>query len=276
MTHSMTCDQFETVLPQLLDDESAAATLSPVLRAHLDRCAECRSLLEDLGDLRALAAQLPALIPTRDLWNGIAARIEAPVVPLVEGIRVRPIRRQVTWRTAGVAAAGLVALTTAVTYGLTRPSDSPAPATMVAEIPRHGTVPDTLGIRMVTAPARSETYSPPSPARLSGPNPRRTGIVLAANQQEQEQPRRRESAKVVYDREVVRLQAIVDSGRARLDPATVALLDRNLRIIDTAIEQCNQALVKDSASAFLLESLNNAYQTKVKLLRIAAAAASRG
>jgi hypothetical protein len=105
-------------------------------------------------------------------------------------------------------------------------------------------------------------------------------IVLAANgdqgpDQPQPQPRRREAAKAVYDREINRLRAIVDSGRHKLDPATVALLDRNLRIIDTAIEQCNTALQRDSSSTFLIESLNNAYQTKVKLLRIAAAAASR-
>ena len=122
----------------------------------------------------------------------------------------------------------------------------------------------------------------PVPARMAPA--RRSTIVLAANdvqsaqgrESTQQPTRRREAAKVVYDREIGRLRAIVDSGRHKLDPATVAILDRNLRVIDLAIEQCNEALARDSSSTFLIESLNNAYQTKVKLLRIAAAAASRG
>jgi hypothetical protein len=123
----------------------------------------------------------------------------------------------------------------------------------------------------------------PVPVIVATQAPRAPTMLLTANDQlestdpddAQQQPRRREAAKVVYDREIGRLRAIVDSGRARLDPATVALLDRNLRIIDTAIAQCTRALRSDSTSTFLIESLNNVYQTKVKLLRLAAAAASR-
>jgi hypothetical protein len=128
----------------------------------------------------------------------------------------------------------------------------------------------------MSLPIRVVAMPPATPRRTSA-------FVLAGNgtentegpDQPQQQPRRREQAKAVYDREISRLQAIVDSGRSKLDPGTVAKLDRNLRIIDAAIEQCNQALLRDSTSAFLIESLNNVYQTKVKVLRIAAAAASR-
>lgn len=259
MTTSMTCEQFEEILPQLLDDETSAIALTPIVRAHLDGCVECRLLLDDLTAIRSKAAALPALVPSRDLWSGIAARIEAPVVPLVEGVGVRPIRRQLSWRTAGLVAAGLVALTTAVTYRLARRDVVASPAT-VATVPARTT--DTAHTVIAQAPAMEGVK-----------NPAPSTIVLASNNQGQ--PRKREG-KVEYDREVARLRAIVDSGRTRLDPATVAILDRNLRVIDLAIEQCNQALTRDSASTFLIESLNNAYQTKVKLLRMAAAAASRG
>jgi hypothetical protein len=276
MTHSMTCEQFEHILPQLLDDESAAAALTPMARAHLDGCAACRSLHADLMAIRSEARGLPALVPERDLWSGIAARIQAPVVPLVEGVRARPARRQLSWRSAGIAAAALMVITTAITYQITRRTQ--APPLVASALPAPG--PANQGAVSPAAPASR----PPAPASGSGTvepaavvpvgggrTAGRPPIVLASNQ-----PRQREPAEAVYDREISRLRAIVDSGRTRLDPATVALLDRNLRIIDLAIEQCRQALVRDSASTFLIESMNNAYQTKVKLLRVAAVAASRG
>ena len=277
MTPSMTCEQFEVILPQLLDEESAAASMTPLARAHLDGCADCRSVFDDLNALRASARALPGLTPTRDLWSGIASRIEASVVPLVEGRPVRRPRRQLSWRSAGVAAAALVAVNLAVTYQVVQRSQlAIAPVATVADASHPvGTTPDTSG-----SPFTELTGTKSSPGLASAtpeiimPTRARASIVLATNQSIQ--PQQREAARVVYNREITRLRAIVDSGRQKLDPATVAILERNLRVIDSAIEQCNDALLRDSGSAFLIESLNNAYQTKVKLLRIAAAAASRG
>jgi hypothetical protein len=40
-------------------------------------------------------------------------------------------------------------------------------------------------------------------------------------------------------------------------------------VIDDAIAQCKLALAKDPASRFLMESLNNALENKVELLRTA-------
>jgi len=88
------------------------------------------------------------------------------------------------------------------------------------------------------------------------------GITVVANEQKPTQ----------YDREIVSLRAVLDSGRGRLDPATVAILERNLTIIDSAIAQCRSALQKDPSSQFLMQSLSSAYQNKVRLLRVAAQA----
>jgi hypothetical protein len=43
-----------------------------------------------------------------------------------------------------------------------------------------------------------------------------------------------------------------------------------LQVIDDAITQCKRALQKGPASRFLIESLNDAFDTKVQLLRTAA------
>ena len=272
MSISMTCEQFEAALPQLLDD-AAEPAMTPVVREHLDRCGECRTLFDDLQALRVEACALPPLVPSRDLWAGIAARIEAPVVPMVEGQRSITPRRHMTWRTAGIAAAALIALNLGVTWELVHSRADARVETIATavEAPRSiGTPPDTS---MTPAPF----VVPPAyvaPRVEAAPGPGRSTIVLASNVESQ--PQQRESARAVYNREITRLRAIVDSGRNRLDPATVAILERNLRVIDNAIDQCNEALARDAASTFLVESLNNAYQTHVKLLRLAAAAASRG
>lgn len=280
MTLSMTCEQFEAILPDLLDDDTAPAAMTHAVRGHLAACAACAALHADLERIRERAGALPELQPGRDLWNGIASRIETPIVPLVDGVAARPPRRQLSWRAAGVAAVLLVVVNAGVTYQLLRrgvalaPDQAKSAATAVASTPMPA--PSVMRTTVEPEPILIPAPSRPEPRRSSAPT-----FVLATNGEQgpenpQQQPtRRREAARLVYDREINRLRAIVDSGRSKLDPATAAILDRNLRIIDTAIEQCNEALTRDSSSSFLLESLNNAYQTKVKLLRIAAAAASR-
>lgn len=266
---TMTCDQFEDLLPQLLDDDTVA--VPPAAGAHLDACAACRALYTDLTGIRSAAATLGPITPSRDLWSGIEARIRTPVVPLVEGMAIPKPRRQISLRTAAIAAGVLALINAGVGYQFMKPAAPEAPAPEV---------PAPSAMRSVVR--QEPTMMVPLPVPMTPVSPRRSTIVLATNgidqgpDQPQQQPRPREAAKVVYDREIARLRAIVDSGRHRLDPATAALLDRNMRIIDTAIQQVNEALARDSSSSFLIESLNNAYQTKVKLLRIAAAAASRG
>jgi hypothetical protein len=48
------------------------------------------------------------------------------------------------------------------------------------------------------------------------------------------------------------------------------VIEKNLQVIDTAVEDCKKAIARDPASRFLIESLNQSLQTKVELMRIAA------
>jgi hypothetical protein len=250
MTNSMTCTEFEALLPALLDDESA---MTPAAHEHLGRCAACQSLLSDLNAIRAEAGALPALVPQKDLWAGIEARIQAPVVSLAtSGGR---LHRRLSWRMAGLAAAALVVLTSAITYRIAR-QRAATPSTNVATAPAPAVTRDSSPATIVAT-----TNPAPTTTRPSAPiSPAPSRVVMTSR------------SAVAYDQEVARLRAVLDSGRTRLDPATVALLERNLTVIDSAIVQCQRALVKDPASKFLIESLNSSYQTKVKLLRMAAAA----
>src|SRR5690349_2297789 len=115
------CDAFAERLADLLErdvDESARAALE----AHALACADCGALLSDLRKLRIDASNLPALAPSRDLWEGISQRIDAPVIPLHAGVVERsaaPRPRWRRWASMSAAAALLMAATAASTYYLT-------------------------------------------------------------------------------------------------------------------------------------------------------------
>jgi hypothetical protein len=66
------------------------------------------------------------------------------------------------------------------------------------------------------------------------------------------------------------LQRVVSERRAQLDPSTVAIIEKNLQIIDAAIAQSRAALAKDPASMLLSDQLTHALDKKVELLRTAA------
>jgi hypothetical protein len=74
----------------------------------------------------------------------------------------------------------------------------------------------------------------------------------------------------VYGREIDMLQRIVSQRRTQLDSSTVAIIERNLKIIDAAIEQSRAALANDPASRMLDQQLTHALDKKVELLRTAA------
>jgi hypothetical protein len=74
----------------------------------------------------------------------------------------------------------------------------------------------------------------------------------------------------MYDREIVKLRAIVRERRSQLDPRTVAVLEQSIAVIDSAIAQSRAALAKDPASGFLATQLNHSLEKKVELLRTTA------
>ena len=76
------------------------------------------------------------------------------------------------------------------------------------------------------------------------------------------------------DRASDELSRILAVERERLRPETVALLERNLAVIDTAIAESRAALARDPASAELRRFFAAAARQKVELLRWAARVAA--
>jgi hypothetical protein len=206
---------------------------------------------EELDAIARRAARLPLLAPSRDLWSGIEARIQAPVIALPHASDSAPAAApapaaaraavpmtnpaRLPWRRLAIAASLLVAVTAGVTYSIVARRG----ATQLAETNDSATV---------------EARLPGTPAL----------------------PVSTASAEQTFDREIGAMRNIIDQRRKDLDPATVAVLEKNLKVIDAAIAESKAALAKDPASAFLMDRLNHAYDTKLQLLSGVAAIPSHG
>jgi hypothetical protein len=73
-----------------------------------------------------------------------------------------------------------------------------------------------------------------------------------------------------YDDAIRELEAGLEASRPHLDPATVAVVEQNLQIIDSAIAEARSALANDPANAWLHRHLDDTLMRKVDLLRRAA------
>jgi len=67
--------------------------------------------------------------------------------------------------------------------------------------------------------------------------------------------------------EVGVLEDVLASARPTLDSATVAVLERNMRTIQIAIDDSRRALVADPGNAFLAEHLERMYRRKLVYLQ---------
>jgi len=271
MTNSdMTCEAFDAALPDYLE-----GTLDGSLRAsverHLRECVRCAGLVRDLENIRDEAATLPDLVPSRDLWAGIEARIAAPVIALAA--RPEPRRQRVpAWM--GIAAAALIVSTAGVTYLLTARSFRPGDDSRVALGTPASQTPPTISVAPVATTAGTESggaevqRNVPDKSGGNGLAKRSTETslpVASATLVSQTQP-----TEAVYGKEIEMLQAIVKQRKTQLDSSTVAVIQRNLEIIDAAIAQSRAALASDPASRMLGQQLTHALDKKVELLRTAA------
>lgn len=70
-----------------------------------------------------------------------------------------------------------------------------------------------------------------------------------------------------YGQAAAELARTLEAERGRLRPETIAVVERNLRIIDAAIRESAAALAADSGNAALQQLVAAAYRQKVELLR---------
>ncbi len=274
MTNSnMTCEAFDAALPDYFEgtlDESLRASVE----MHLRECVRCASLARDIENIRKDASALPDLVPSRDLWEGIETRIAAPVIPMA----ARPEhRRSFTPAWIGVAAAALIVITAGITYTLTERSLAPRQSRPLAQANpavgeteariASGSTQQASPNAVATVPQRFDGGNSTNVSPASEASGRRASIPATLASQTQGGP---SNSDVVYGKEIEMLQRIVSQRKSQLDSSTVVIIEKNLRIIDAAIEQSRAALAKDPASVLLSEQLTHALDKKVELLRTAA------
>jgi anti-sigma factor RsiW len=265
----LSCEQFEARLGEYLEGGLGGPTRHAFDR-HLAACVHCAALVADLRRIEAEAAALPELVPSRDLWGGIAARLETPVVPIGAARRAPARPRYVRYWMGAAAAAGLVFVTATVTYQLTRHHYEPTPS--LAQGSERSTTPTAAALGQPDAGQPSATQvasagGQPDSASGSGRATQQGTVSLARNGGRKVAKR---SVEEIYGDEIRRLRGIVDQRRTELDPKTIAVIEHSLAVIDEAIAQSRAALARDPRSRFLNEQLTSALNKKVELLRTAA------
>ena len=274
----MDCDGFAEALAGYLEGDASESVRSAV-DAHAASCTGCAQLLADLRGISTEAAALPVLTPSRDLWAGIAERIDARVIPLDAPVAARGVARR-SWLRPALAAAALVGVTAGITHYATRASMSSSVAPTVA-----GAIPaPSAPVAMTSAPEptatiastaterpRERAVTPAASRRAAVPTerPTRASVRLASTAPDAD------VADPVFRSEISKLRQIVRERRSQLDPKTVAVLEQSIAVMDSAIAQSRAALRKDPASGFLATQLNHSLEKKVELLRTAALLPSR-
>lgn len=244
MSDHMNCTTFETVLADFLDGGLDARTYA-ACEQHRTACAACHALVSDLDAIVRTAQALPLPEPSHDLWSGIAARLETPVLPLdaARDRRVPSAPPNLVWRRLAVAAVTFVT----VSAGLLWTFAGPVPS--IAVVADHGPSHAVPGI----TPRPPKPPEVPAAAATDTRAASRTGPTFAID--------------TLYGREIAMLRTAADASLGLLDSTTVGVVQRNLDIIDNAIRESREALAADPNSGFLLEQLDRAYERKVDLLR---------
>ena len=216
-------------------DGDLSETDRVALDEHLAECAACRGVLADLRAVVAEARRLDGVAPERDLWPDIAAAIRSPAASA--GARADVIQLPTAHRVAKASGIFLtVPQLAAASIVLAMVS---AAATLWAG-PGLGSAP----VREAQRPA-TEQVAFPVAAEAGEPSPE-----LSA--------------------ELRTLEQSLAVARERLEPNTVRILEKNLGVIQRAIDESRRALALDPGNEFLRDHLDRAYRDKADYLRQAA------
>jgi hypothetical protein len=212
----MTCQELDARLDDWVDGTLATEAAAEV-EAHLASCPRCQEQERRMRQLLAHAASLPrSVTPPRDLWPGIARRLEQ--------------KRRWSWAAelppwALAAAATVVVALAAVLWTGRSPS----------------------AVKMVVIPAATPE------ARLAA-LPETSDPVIAAAERE-------------YEDAANALLEALQKRQSEISPQTLVAVRANLEVIDRALAELREALVKDPSNPELNRMLVATHRKKVDVLR---------
>lgn len=238
--------------------------LDPVERArveqHLERCASCTDVLEELRGLVTAAGRLRPVEPSRDLWPEIEAALgPGPHAAAASGGAPDAV---------GLGRAGrreraedVIELPTA-RKGRATTEAGGSRRRIALTAPQLAAAASVLVILSVATTRWAATPSPsPEGAEAAGGS----ALGFAA-----ELPPPPETLAV----ELSALEEELAAARAALDANTLRVLERNLDVIERAIEDSRRALALDPGNEFLSQHLRQVYERKLDYLRQAASIVS--
>ncbi len=220
-------------LSDFLDGE-LSPDLAGDLEAHLEECAECTRVLEALKSIKREAASLSDIPPDQDLWPAIRAQLPARE----QSSPARILRFQ---DGGGEQQVRPAARFMRRTVRLSVPQLAAA-ALLVMTLSGLGTA-----FLRSSAQSGSGINLSPQGMAVQAALATRTGPELAS--------------------ELSELEEALYSNRDRLRPATLRILERNLTVIDRAIQESVDALLDDPENVYLEGNLDWALERKVALLR---------
>ena len=204
----MTCPEVDDRLDDYVDGSLSEGEFQEV-ELHLASCPACRDAERRLRSVLAQARALPREVaPPRDLWAGIAERIQ-------EERRSRFPR----WATWSLAAAAVLVMSASLALVHRTAPGGPAPSPA-----------------FVTAPAGLDPTS-----------------IGAAEQD--------------YQQAAAALLAALQERRQTLSPEALASVEKNLAVIDQALDQVRAALGRDPGNPELTRMLVSTHRKKVDTLR---------
>lgn len=246
-------EQWMDKLSDYVDGELSAEDRYAV-ESHLQGCAECMAILNDLKRVVARAQAIGARPPQADLWAGIAGRIDRASADgndngwrlarrnAVSAKAAAPRRFAFTLPQLAAAAALIAAVSGGLAWSVAERARAAVEARPGADLQASDAPGPDLGRRSAPGDdARIETV----------------GLADAA-----------------YDAAVADLEKALNEGRGRLDASTIAVVEHNLQTIDQAIQQAREALAADPANSYLSSHLVETRRRKLDLLRRATALAS--
>jgi hypothetical protein len=236
-------EEWTDKLSDFLDDELTPEERDAV-ESHLDGCAACARVLEELKAVTARARALESRPPAGDLWPGIAARIDpgrgrvVQMPPAAGRTRLEGRRFSFTMPQLAAAAVLIAVMSGGLAWSLRDRATSRGAAL-------SGT--------------REAAAKPPLDNDGSDAAPRPAADAVPVS-----------LADAQYDAAVADLEKALKEGRGRLDPQTITVVEHNLQTIDEAIRQAREALAGDPANTYLSGHLLEARRRKLDLLRRAA------
>jgi anti-sigma factor RsiW len=220
----------DTIIHDYVEDALDAGARAEVDR-HLDACAACRLLVDDLREIRGVASSMGLREPPARSWSRIERAIR--MEPRADGAAAGPAegRRRATARDGAARYAWLAA----------------AAALVIAT---------GVGLRFYTAHR-------PDPTSATSADGAAVGASAAAQSIEAEL----REAEAHYEKAIKGLEQITSSEQNTLDPGTAATLQKNLAVIDQAISESRAALHVQPDSEPAQQSLLDSFKTKITLLQ---------